>query len=224
MIFTTQKCIFVHVKKTAGNFFSRTFLRYSDDQMSVEDDQDGIERFEIKGRHTLAKHQYVRHYRKLLGADFAHYTVYATVRPPLERLISLCYTPRRLQKAQQIVSSTVDYAQRPIALEVFETVVNTEDSIWEILDLDNATVAPTLSTPGQHVAGAKIKLLDFSNLSAEMKAFAETYGFDITDQPEHPINATGAKRNPLELNAHQMDKLRELVSNSKHAADFALFE
>ena len=82
MLFSAARVIFIHVPKTAGNHFTRRFLRYSDDRLVTGGTRDGIDRFELVGPQTQSKHQTLAQYVARLGSRMGEYTVYATARRP----------------------------------------------------------------------------------------------------------------------------------------------
>ena len=52
MIFENAKTIFLHVPKTAGNAIQNQLIRFSDDIKDISSHQDGVDRFDVKGRVT----------------------------------------------------------------------------------------------------------------------------------------------------------------------------
>ena len=94
MIVDDLNSIFIHIPKTAGNFLTKEiFLRYSQDYMLVKPGQDGEDRFEIRGQITKSKHMTLKEYAEY--TDISKYYIIASIRDPLERLISLYFTPIR---------------------------------------------------------------------------------------------------------------------------------
>ena len=94
MIVDDLNSIFIHIPKTAGNFLTKEiFLKYSQDYMLVNPRQDGEDRFGIKGQITKHKHMTLKEYAEY--TDISKYYIIAPIRDPLERLISLYFSPIR---------------------------------------------------------------------------------------------------------------------------------
>lgn len=94
MMLDDLNAIFVHVPKTAGNFLTRDYLsRYSNDNLIAIGHQDGINRFEIRGEVTTHKHMTLAEYAG--AVDLRDTYVITTVRDPVERLVSGYFSPHR---------------------------------------------------------------------------------------------------------------------------------
>lgn len=223
MHFPEQKTIFIHVPKTGGNFFSRTFLRYSDDQMVIGGHWDGQDRFEVSGRATGTKHQGLSAYAQAIGADFANYRVFAIARPPVERMLSFYYSPSRWMKQAESGAYEITTPEAPVDLQEFGQLLKKYRSISDLLDAGNIEGDLRLGSPAKHRSGAVVELLDFAELDSQIAQFAERLGFDLTDRPDQKVNASKVV-NPLAVNAQQMDVITQLVRMSRHAQDQTFFD
>ncbi|MEW2917708.1 sulfotransferase family 2 domain-containing protein [Ruegeria sp. ANG10] len=222
MQFAAQKCVFIHVPKTGGNFFTRCFLRFSDDAIVTSGHQDGTDRFELSGDATKSKHQTLAEYSQLIGPAFAEYTAYAFARPPVERMISLYYSPHRWMRAQEGGGFGLDPRNEPINLEEFETLVSANKSISDLLDMKNVSGRLTVNKSARHASGARMTLLDFADLRHGLETFGRENGFDLTDMPSKKVNSS-AVSDPMKLNAGQMRDLTKIVMRSPHGKDQKLF-
>ncbi len=222
MHFAKQKCVFIHVPKTGGNFFTRCFLRFSDDAIVTSGHQDGTDRFELNGEATKSKHQTLAEYSDLIGSAFSGYTAYAFARPPIERMISLYYSPHRWMREQEDGGFGLDARNEPIDLQEFEALVSTNHSISNLLDTQNIPARLMLNTSALHASGARVSLLDFAKLQSGLKKFGRKNGFDLSDIPAKKVNSS-AVNNPVALNAGQMDRLAETVLDSHHGKDQEFF-
>ena len=101
MIVHDLNAIFIHVPKTAGNYLTRhCFLQFSKDLLVARGHQDGVNRFEIMGGETRKKHMTLEDYAR--EVDISRYFLIAPLRDPVERLMSLYYSPHRsMQKTRR---------------------------------------------------------------------------------------------------------------------------
>lgn len=222
MHFSKQKCVFIHVPKTGGNFFTRSFLRFSDDAIVTSGHQDGTDRFELNGDTTKSKHQSLAEYSKLIGPAFADYTVYAFARPPVERMISLYYSPHRWMRAREDGGFGLNARDEPINLEEFEALVSSNKSISNLLDVEHTSGRLTISKSARHASGARVILLDFADLRNGLATFGQANGFDLSDMPAQKVNSS-AVSDPIKLNAEQMKTLTKIVMKSHHGIDQKFF-
>lgn len=85
--------IYLHGQKTAGNALQSILLPHSDDHKVTIKHQDGEDRYGIEGPITETKHMLLQRYRDRLGEAFSKYRVAITVRHPVDRAVSLYYSP-----------------------------------------------------------------------------------------------------------------------------------
>jgi len=95
VISSRHKFIFLHVPKTAGNAVQTYLLPYSDDQKVVHRHQDGVERFDVRGRVTPTKHAMLQSYADAMGPALDDFAIIFPIRDPLERALSLYFSPHR---------------------------------------------------------------------------------------------------------------------------------
>ena len=99
MLSSSHKFLFVHIPKTGGNSIQQVLAPYSEDRIVALDEQDGRERFEVRGRFTRRKHATLSEYRESLPAElYAEAHKFCAVRDPWSRAISFYFTPRRWLK------------------------------------------------------------------------------------------------------------------------------
>lgn len=223
MYFEQQNVIFIHVPKTGGNYFSRAFLRYSSDRIVTVKHQDGINRFHVEGEITIDKHQALDRYAKALGSRMSTCRVYSVVRSPVERLVSLYFSPHRwMQKLPDGSYAPVPVERILFDQSAFETLVNRCRSSWNLLDARSCLKVPALGRVGRHATGAEIHLLDFRNLRSELERFAREVGFDAPEFPPDPVNVS-TRPDLLHGLTGPDSPAAQAVLASRHAKDLAFF-
>lgn len=99
MLSLSHRFLFVHIPKTGGNSIQKLLQPYSEDQIVTLAAQDGMERFEVRGRFTRHKHATLADYHDQVPPElFAELFTFCTVRNPWSRAISFYFTPRRWMK------------------------------------------------------------------------------------------------------------------------------
>ena len=153
MILKKHKIIFVHIRKTGGNFIQEVLLPHSEDQKVIKKShQDSIERFSIEGEYTLKKHATVEDYYNIMGEElFLQYELLTVYRDPVERMISAFYSPaRNIRKVEEVkdltgsypVNKNYVYVTPEFDLGKFEKVVARQPSIVDMLRLGEKTLKP----------------------------------------------------------------------------------
>ena len=235
MHFPEQKLIFIHVPKTGGNYFSRCFLRFSEDRIFLQpgSHHDSRDRFEIRGPITRTKHQTLAAYWQALGERLGAYRVYAVKRPPAQRLLSLYFSPHRWMRRHEDGSFSLPPADEIAFDEArFAALLDEAPSLWQMLDAQNCTATDTTAasasfasaTQIRHASGARIQLVDFADIPGAWSAFARRHGFDDPDDPGRPVNTSAAPSLKQNLLATERDRIEALISASHHARDRAFFE
>ena len=89
------RLLYLHAQKTAGNALQSILLPYSDDHKVTVKHQDGEDRYGIEGPITETKHMLLQRYKERLEGLFIDYRVAITVRHPVDRAVSLYYSPHQ---------------------------------------------------------------------------------------------------------------------------------
>ncbi len=112
MISTVYRFIFLHVPKTGGNTVQTCLLPYSDDRKTTTraHHQDGVDRFGIKGPVTPNKHALLSDYHARLGARLGDYRILITRRHPVDRALSMYFSPHRLLHGALVDGAPFDHA------------------------------------------------------------------------------------------------------------------
>jgi len=163
VISTRHKFIFLHVPKTAGNSIQSWLLPHSDDHKVVGGQQDGIETFNIRGAITPTKHAGLQKYADALGERLADYAVVMPVRNPLDRMLSLYFSPHRM--AGRPAGFRLTYETRFFAALLHQTPL-----MVKYLAVDGVVRHPSL-------------IVRYENLAADLAAMAERFDLPAPDIP-----------------------------------------
>jgi hypothetical protein len=151
MISSKYNFIFLHAPKTGGNSIQSVLLPLSDDVMVVRENQDGVDRFEVKGPVTRLKHMSLQQYADALGGEFNGYRKVFVARDPLDRALSMYFSPHRILRGG-IDPMKFDMDKFADALEELPAVVS-------FLSVGGETMRPDI-------------VLRFHKLEKDFKAFA----------------------------------------------------
>jgi len=164
VISTRHKFIFLHVPKTAGNSIQTWLLPYSDDQKVVSGHQDGIETFNIRGAITPTKHAGLQKYADVLGPRLADFATVIPVRDPLDRILSLYFSPHRM--VGRAPGSKLTYETR-----FFDALARQTPPMTEYLSVDGAIRAPSL-------------IVRYENLAADLATMATRFDLPKPELPQ----------------------------------------
>jgi hypothetical protein len=164
MYFEHAKSILLHVPKTAGNMIQSKLAPYSSDRMVLSGHGghlDGFDRFEIMGDVTPHKHATLQEYYDVLGDKLYDHKVFVTVRHPVDRAVSLYFSPgknmrlktrarfcRRVARALEVDvifgQKEWQYSEPEFTLEKFQSLVKKTPSICDYLTVNGAMFEPEL--------------------------------------------------------------------------------
>ena len=219
MILHDLNAVFVHVPKTAGNFLTRDYLsKFSNDRLVATGHQDGVDRFEVQGDITTHKHMTLAEYAGSMEIRNAY--VIATIRDPVERLISAYFSPHRRfrlgtwAKLKSAIAELLNIGAR-IGPDAYreEDIVMEAGSFAEFVR-DQQTYRDYLE--GYEDAKGLFLLRKESPL-ADLNSVLEHLGrqpFDIPQQSQF-INKADYR-----LSDSQLYDCRQIVMDSAHAADY----
>jgi len=190
MIFNTHKFIYLHVQKTGGNSISSALLPFSDDQKTIKKHQNGKDRFGIKGDVTPRKHAWLQEYQDSLGERINEFDVVTSVRDPLDRAVSMYFSPHRWYKRDK------DDEWRKIepfwSYEKFEEIISSMYRVVDFLKISDSIRMP------DHV-------IRFEDMQKDFATLVKKYGLplDISELPH--VNKSAA----------DMELRKEVLRNAK---------
>lgn len=200
MYFKERQTILIHVPKTAGNSITMGLLNYSSDHMILRTHQDGKDRFGVRGDITPKKHATLQDYYKMLGESLFEHKIVVTVRNPIDRAISLYFSPSenlvlpiRAKVIKAVANSIgVDvsfepevwaYKQPSLSIDVFVEFVRSSNTICDYLRVKDELVVPHL-------------VLHQENLSADYSQLLRLLGLPQRGLSQH-VNRSAANRSAI---------------------------
>jgi len=199
--------IFIHIPKVAGNSFQHALIEsgYSVDHLFRKQGQDGINRFGvrssfwrrnfIRGLKTLTKHQelnvYLNYYN---SSELRSLKVLSFVRNPIDRLISLYFSPHRSGIHQNISAKRLELSDFDSFLQSVRTQ---RDFLYGVSNVD-----------------AKLVRVEDLNLK-----IGEVCNF--LSIPVVQLQVRNQSHVAEDISAEFREKVVSLIMNSKHAEDFA---
>ena len=202
-----EKRIFIHVPKTGGNTIQAAFIGHGltmDQKVRSINNQDGIDRFDIRGPNTKRKHQSLSSYIKH-SPSLQSLRILTAVRAPFERLVSFYFAPFN--------HAFLEPETRKIILP--ESVVFNES---EFIDLTKKikTAAEILSISSDYIQiPKKLDVIKTENLDSQFKLLFPT--ITLTKR----LNVSPYQEEATK--ARQSKELKKEVLHSKHAIDYQLF-
>lgn len=221
MVLDDLNAIFIHVPKTAGNFLTRNFFhRYSRDVITARGHQDGWDRFEIEGPYTAHKHMKLVDYREVM--DIGSYYVVASVRDPVQRLISLYFSPHRTFRKRwnnkmmfalgrsvglRLESGPEGYKKVPprFDMNAFQQLVDREPTTGDYLE-------------GYREAKG-LFLIRNESIESDLEDFFAFCGLDIQVPALQSVNSSRRS-----LTADQTLRMKTCVLASRHGSDLGYLE
>lgn len=214
--------LFIHVPKTGGNSLQQAFLQLSwtTDQKVLSGHQDGVDRFELCGAYTRSKHQPLGQYLRLWPAA-CQLQVYACLRQPLQRLVSLYYSPHRWLQPSGDSGAWHFSPMPPFDPEAFAALIAASPSAVNLLadGLPPATPVQRLAqlhSAQQLLATGQLQLLRTDRLAVD---FQRLFGCVL---PVEPRNVSPYREQARRAMASA--EVGALVAASHHQLDQQLWD
>lgn len=166
MLLPDSHLIYLHVPKTAGNAINLALLPHSEDKISLKAHNDGFDRFGIQGPRTPRKHATLQEYRAVLGDEFAEFKVAISVRDPVERAVSLYFSPSRWMKKS--IFGWRSARPRHWSMTTFAAILERTPSIAEFLTVDGALVRPDFVLRNESLVADFSRLTDALGIAAQL--------------------------------------------------------
>lgn len=195
MISFQKGFIFVHIPKTAGNSIQTILRPYSEDEIVVRPEQDGVERFGLRNsRYNIRKHSTLAEYHAVLGEEhFRNLYKFTCIRNPWDRMISYYFSPHRETAAWD--------------RQAFASMVLNIDSGTEHLRLDKRDLDPFRNVDC---------VMRFENLAEDFRAVCATLEIAPVSLPQYNRSSRG------HYSQYYDDELRSLVGR-RFAAEIEKF-
>ena len=213
MIFNSPegKSIFIHIPKTGGNTVQKHIFSKgkSLDEMKISGHQDGKDRFEVRGKFTSKKHMTLSEYFEY--EELRSFNVYTCIRNPVDRLVSLYFSPHRHAKQNRstgkfFLPKTVDFD-----IDEFADIIHNCSSMTQILSISREHAIPCM--PSSSIP-SKLKLIRTENLKYDayyLLGLEINYSSNVSPYGD---SAKKAKSDPA---------VQKLIFNSKHQEDQDFF-
>ena len=165
----------------------------TEEEITCNNSQDGIDRFGIKGIYTAKKHQTMQDYTQI-NPNFSKLPVHAFMREPFERLVSLYFSPHRWVKAtpngQRIHFKDIYFSE-----DEFISLATQSLAGWEFLT----------TIQGEFASPERLETYDYENFDDEINRL-----FSIAT----------SKLSPPWLNKSPFKECSAKVLTSKHLQDY----
>lgn len=212
---------FIHAPKTAGNTVQQSIIQagYNLDHIAVSGHQNGIDRFEITGKTTSSKHQPLKNYY-LRDPASTYYWVVINVRQPLQRLVSLYFSPHRWYYLDPIskryeLPSQVSFCEQAFA-KLLIAAPAAVDYLDDATPCSNPALVQERRVMTQNLlSSGRLAVIKTEQLAIDFKT---AFGFPLTISPRNVSPYREQAQRVLASKA-----IAQLVASSHHQIDQQLF-
>ena len=201
-----EQGIFVHIPKTAGNSIQKALFDSgrSFDKRIIRGHQDGVNRFEVKGKYTTQKHTKVLQYFKEPSLRCLKY--FSVLRHPVDRLISLYFSPHRhlrynVNSKKYSLPDEVKFSEQ----DFIEFVGEQDSSVNYLTTTANAN---SIAFP------LNLHLIKYDNLLYDVKSYLDLDGIQF-------LNQSGFERQASLVRGSIA--IRQHIEESHHSIDLNFF-
>ncbi len=223
--------IFIHIPKTYGNTIQKTLFdkNLSLDKIFVKENQDEVDRFDVRGKYTSTKHMSLSSYYK--NNALRNYLTFVCVRKPLDRLVSSYFSPHRHVRIDPVTKKFVFPKEVKLDIDQFKIFVNKKPSCLQILSLNSQLSLPSkikkkifnrifprysdkvLSKSNDYIP-TNLKILRTENLNKDCE---KILGIKLNQSRNISPFVNEAK------NARENKKIISIIENSHHQNDQLYF-
>ena len=213
MIFNSPegRSIFIHIPKTGGNTIQKHIFDNGDslDEMKISGHKDGKDRFGVIGKFTSRKHMRLSEYFEY--EELLSLPVYTCIRNPVDRLVSLYFSPHRHAKQNRSTGKIFLPEAIDFDIDEFAELIAKWDSMTEILSISHKHGIPCM--PSSSIPSS-LKVIRTENLKHDASVLL---GLEINFSSNVSPYRDSAKRVKSDV------AVQKLIFNSKHQEDQDFF-
>lgn len=181
MISERHRFIFIHIEKTAGNSLTEVLLPLSDDHVTASMGRPATpDWFGLRGPVTRQKHMPLKEYLALGEGRFDDYAVLASLRHPLDRMLSFYFLPNRW--VRQRIPMGFRVARRLNSTTTHRMLTKREEPVWDQDDFLSRVARMPTQSDMLRLPDGSVRMpdwtLDLSNADASLRQLGLLIGVE----------------------------------------------
>jgi hypothetical protein len=195
MLISAHQLLFLHAAKTGGNSVQSLLVNLSDDRLTANPNQDGVDRFGVIGAITPSKHATLAEYHVRMGDKIWDFAIAIGIRDPLDRAISYYFSPHHQRRPPA-----------PFDFDHFTASLSGLPPVASILTVDGAVREPAF-------------WLRYGHLSDDWMALCEALDLKLGPLPRRNAGPS----DPMKAEIAADRRVRSLIA-SQYSQDYSLLE